>query len=66
MGAVDMLKASRPLQEIIEVRIDGKAISLDDIDNVILLNIKHWGGGVTNLWDANKNYKKQSYCDGLL
>jgi hypothetical protein len=30
------------------------------------MNIYHWGGGVTNLWQANGEFKKQSYSDGLL
>jgi hypothetical protein len=31
-----------------------------------LLNIFHWGGGVTNLWEAAKPFVKQSYSDGIM
>lgn len=33
---------------------------------MILLNIFHWGGGVTNLWQQTQDFTKQSYSDGKL
>ena len=69
MGAVDLFKASKsnqPLSKLVEMRIDGKLIPLEDIENIILLNIRHWGGGVTGLWDQNNEFQKQSYSDGLI
>lgn len=67
MGAVDLFTASKiPLNKLIEVKVDGKLINIDDIENVILLNIFHWGGGVTNLWQPNETFVKQSYSDGIM
>lgn len=51
MGAFNFLKGNRiPLKELLSFKVDGKQLSIDDYENVILLNIKHWGGGVTGLW----------------
>lgn len=70
MGAADMFTASKiPLSQLIEVRVDGQVINIEDIENVILLNIFHWGGGVTGLWDTGTGsggWSKQSFSDGLL
>lgn len=67
MGAADLFTASKiPLCKLIEIKVNGQKINIEDIENVILLNIFHWGGGVTNLWEANGNFTKQSYSDGLL
>lgn len=54
MGVGDLLTSSRPpLCKLIELKVDGKIVNITDIENVILLNIFHWGGGVTNLWQPN-------------
>ncbi len=66
MGAADLFTASKiPLCKLIEVKVNGKIVNIEDIENVILLNIFHWGGGVTNLWEATGDFVKQSYSDGL-
>lgn len=52
MGAADLFKSSKiRLHQLIEIKVDGVKVNIDDIENVILLNIFHWGGGVTNLWE---------------
>ncbi len=67
MGVGDLFTSSRvPLCKLIEIKVDGKEINIEDIENVILLNIFHWGGGVTNLWHSNESFSKQSYSDGVL
>lgn len=67
MGAADLFTASKvPLCELIELRVNGKLINIEDIENVILLNIFHWGGGVTNLWQSTTEFSSQSFSDGQL
>lgn len=40
----------------------------DQVENIIVLNINSWSGGVTNLWNpAEKSgFKPQRMNDGLL
>ena len=36
--------------KLFDMEIDGKLISITDMENLIVLNIDHWGGGVSELW----------------
>jgi hypothetical protein len=70
MGAFNFLKGNRiPLNELLSFKVDGNELSIEDYENVILLNIKHWGGGVTGLWkkeQQGKFFEKQSFSDGKI
>ena len=36
---------------------------------MIVLNIDHWGGGVTGLWNqvnSREKFDRNSHCDGML
>ena len=67
MGAMDLFQTAKtPLHKLINLKVDGKEVSLDDIENLIILNIMHWGGGVTDLWKENEEFKKQSFSDGII
>ena len=36
---------------------------------MIILNIDHWGGGVTGLWNqtnSRERFDRNSHCDGML
>jgi diacylglycerol kinase (ATP) len=48
--------------------IDDVPVSIEEYENIILLNIDNWGGGVTGLWkpDSQRNFRKQSFSDGLI
>lgn len=48
--------------------IDDVPVSIEEYENIILLNIDNWGGGVTGLWkaDSQRNFRKQSFSDGVI
>lgn len=44
-------------------------MAIEEFENVVFLNIFHWGGGVTNLWKENwqnKKFEKQAISDGKI
>jgi hypothetical protein len=43
-------------------------VNIEGYENIILLNINNWGGGVTGLWkpDSIKNFVKDSFSDGII
>lgn len=52
MGAVDLFSGNKmPLSKLITLKVDSKPVPVEGIENIIAMNIMHWGGGVTNLWD---------------
>jgi diacylglycerol kinase (ATP) len=48
--------------------IDGVEVNIDEYQNLILLNIDNWGGGVTELWksDSKSSFSKESFSDGVI
>lgn len=51
MGLNDVLAGNNlHLSEMLTVKVDGNELLLEGFENVVFLNILHWGGGVTNLW----------------
>ena len=70
MGLVDVFSdKTMSLSEILKIKVDGQEIVIDEFENVVFLNIFHWGGGVTNLWKEtfqNKKFQKQSISDGKI
>ena len=49
------------------MEIDGVDVCIEGYQNLIILNIDHWGGGVTELWKTkNSQFRKDSYSDGML
>lgn len=51
MGLVDAFSGKTvKLSSILTIKVDGQEILIDEFENVVFLNIFHWGGGVTNLW----------------
>jgi hypothetical protein len=70
IGSLDIFgekdKALR-LSTIFDVWVDGKQVGIEDIENLIILNIDHWGGGVTGLWNNKSGeVSEQSFSDGML
>ena len=53
---------------MLTLKIDGKEQAIDEYQNILFLNIKHWGGGVTGLWkkDVTKSFVEESFSDGLI
>jgi diacylglycerol kinase (ATP) len=43
-------------------------VNIEGYENIIMLNINHWGGGVNGLWKPNNklNFVKDSHSDGFL
>lgn len=41
-------------------------IELSGLENLVLLNINHWAGGVSGLWKATGNFKPSCMNDGVL
>ena len=70
MGLADVLTGNNlSLSETLTIKVDGKELLIDEFENVVFLNIYHWGGGVTNLWKEvfqNKRFSKQSLSDGKI
>jgi diacylglycerol kinase (ATP) len=55
------------LSKNFDMTIDGQPVSVEHYENLVLLNIHHWGGGVTDLWKSKTNgFAKDSFSDGLL
>eukprot|EP01121_Diplochlamys_sp_Union-15-3_P014343 TRINITY_DN4561_c0_g1_i3.p1 TRINITY_DN4561_c0_g1~~TRINITY_DN4561_c0_g1_i3.p1 ORF type:complete len:205 (+),score=35.90 TRINITY_DN4561_c0_g1_i3:810-1424(+) len=52
-GADTMLDGCPKLNKVISIEVDGKEISLPDIEGIVVLNLPSYAGG-TNLWSANK------------
>lgn len=48
--------------------IDGSEVNIDEYENLILLNIDNWGGGVNKLWktDPKKSFVNESFSDGVI
>ncbi len=51
---MDFLLGKRQvLSKILTLTCDGIKIKIPEIENIIILNINYWGGGVYNLWGNN-------------
>jgi hypothetical protein len=51
MGLNDVLTGNNlKFSGMLTVKVDGNELLLEGFENVVFLNIFHWGGGVTNLW----------------
>ncbi len=51
------------------MEIDGQEVNIEEYENLIVMNIDQWGGGVTDLWKKERNggnWKDNSYGDGLI
>jgi diacylglycerol kinase (ATP) len=51
------------------LEIDGQEVNIEEYENLIVMNIDQWGGGVTDLWKKERNggnWKDNSYGDGLI
>ncbi len=69
MGAFDLIKrrisnTHEQLQSQIELWIDGVKVDLKGLENVIIMNIQSWGGGVQP-WKDKALFKPQSFSDRL-
>jgi diacylglycerol kinase (ATP) len=68
MGALDLFvkKGEVLIKDYIVVEVDGKVISLEGLENIVLLNITHWAGGVSGLWKESAEFKPSSMNDGII
>lgn len=69
IGSLDIFKTkdcNLRLDDIFLLEIDGRPTPIDEFENLVLLNIDHWGGGVTDLWKAGGKFKKAAFGDGQL
>lgn len=67
MGAIDLLNGKMDeLNRVMNIEVDGKLIDLHGLENVVLLNIKHWAGGASDLWKPSTEFQRQSFNDELI
>ncbi|CAD8054031.1 unnamed protein product [Paramecium sonneborni] len=68
MGLNDLIKNEKSgLGKRIKVTCDDVIVDIpDQVENVIILNINSWSGGVTGLWEQDADFKQQKINDGLL
>ena len=68
LGLVDLFnKGSSPIDSTVKVSVDGHDLCYQgQLYNIILLNILHWGGGITKQWNKKHGYQEQKYDDGKL
>lgn len=68
MGALDLFvkKGQVLIKDYIVVEVDGKQISLEGLENIVLLNITHWAGGVSGLWKESAEFKPNRMDDGMI
>ncbi|GJQ73668.1 hypothetical protein Trydic_g14006 [Trypoxylus dichotomus] len=55
----------RNIQERVDLYLDGKLVSLPELESIVILNIPSWGAGV-NLWSMTGDSSTQSYKDGVM
>lgn len=62
IGTLDLLKNQNKnlLVDHFNMFIDGREVNIEEYENLILLNIEYWGGGVTELWrtDSKSTFVK--------
>lgn len=67
MGAIDLINGKMDqLNKVMILEVDGKVIDLYELENVCLLNIRHWAGGASDLWRPSSEFKRQSFNDGMI
>ena len=56
---VDRLTTAETLENSIEIKCDGRSVSLKDYEGIIIMNIAYYGGGM-NMWDRAMDIEPDS------
>ena len=67
MGSIYLLDNKvNHLNDLMTLEVDGRNLDLKGLENIVLLNITHWAGGASDLWNSSSVYKRQQINDGMV
>ncbi|KAM3136141.1 hypothetical protein pb186bvf_011763 [Paramecium bursaria] len=67
IGFLDLFKKREGLGKRIKLICDGKQVEVpSEVENLIVLNISSWGGGIRELWKEKDQFKEQKMNDGMM